>query len=150
MRGSKQGRLFNGCRYTNYTWTFKCRPVNWVQFTKKQGGSIRTISHDFASSQRHSKRGQLGLAEFFDGYCLIRGASWRMQLHGPASLFLALHANSVAIPWATWRLEAIETWLSQQLHRAATRDGSSLQSLPPAKQDRRCPHLSLAAGPLRP
>ena len=68
----------------------------------------------------------------------------------PASISLALHANSVAVPWSLWRLEAIEVWLSQQLHRAATRDGSSLQSLPPAKQDRRWPHLHLEAGPFRP
>jgi len=75
---------------------------------------------------------------------------WEGAVTRPASTMLALHVNSIALPWPVWRLEAIEVWLSQRLSRAATRDGLQLKSLPPAKQDKRWPSLVVQSGPLRP
>ncbi len=69
----------------------------------------------------------------------------------PASIYLALHAYSWALPGPTWRLDAVEIWLSHRLARAATRDGSSLVSLPPAKQDSKFPRIELCEfGPICP
>ena len=69
----------------------------------------------------------------------------------PSSTMLALHVQSLALPWPIWRLEAVEVWLSHRLSRAATRDGSSLGSLPPAKQDSSFPSLVCPeSGPFRP
>ena len=68
----------------------------------------------------------------------------------PCSSMIALHTSCIALPWPQWRLEAIEKWLMQHLptKKAATRCGSDLVYLPPAKQDTRWPQLVSSVGPL--
>ena len=68
----------------------------------------------------------------------------------PSSQWLALHVHCVAVPWESWRLEAIEHWLSVHLPGglAATRAGVELNGLPPAKQDGRWPLIHVTVGPI--
>ena len=68
----------------------------------------------------------------------------------PDSEMLALHVPSLAIIWPRWRLLIVEDWLAKNLpHRqAATRNGSHLAHLPPAKQDGRWPDISVVLGPI--
>ena len=68
----------------------------------------------------------------------------------PCSSMIALHTSCIALPWPQWRLEAIEKWLMQHLptKKAATRCGSDLVNLPPAKQDTRWPQSVSSVGPL--
>ena len=69
----------------------------------------------------------------------------------PHSMMLALHTSCVALPWPVWRLERVEKWLMTRLpaKMAATRNGSTLVHLPPAKQDLSWPQLRKFEGPLR-
>jgi hypothetical protein len=58
-----------------------------------------------------------------------------VQFTRPHSETLILHASCGWIPWETWRLDCVESWLSARLQGPAKRDGRALLRLPTAKRD---------------
>ena len=78
------------------------------------------------------------------------GVSLPYAVTRPCSDLLALHLPCVAIPWPQWRLLILEDWFGRHFPfgLAATRDGTQLNHLPPAKRDDRWPSLCPIVGPL--
>ena len=66
-----------------------------------------------------------------------RGVELCYNFTRPASHYLNLHCGCVALPWPSNRLQYVDESFQRFLVTSATRDGSSLQSLPLALRDDR-------------
>ena len=87
--------------------------------------------------------------KLFKHVATVGGAMIHTATTRPESISLQLHAPVIWISWPKDRLQWIEMWFSRHLSKAATRDGSSLRSLPLAKRDWKWPAFQSCEEPLR-
>ena len=63
----------------------------------------------------------------------------------PKSAVLGLHTGCVAVPWPSWRLEAIDKWLVTRIPFGIRRRGDSLDVLPFACRDESWPVVPISS-----